>query len=355
MHITVGEASDTVDIADEWEALADRAGTTPFNRPGWIDAWWRAFGNGRLRVIHARENGLLAAVLPMYELRGTLRSPTNPHTPEFDIVATDEGPARAVIAEVMGRKPRRAEISFVPAGGRAARLIGELAPAHRHRMHTSVVLASPYIELEGSWETFEATLARELRANLRRRLRNLNRAGSVSFDVHDGREDLDRLLQEGFRVEAAGWKGRAGTAIASSDETRRFYTAMATWAAARGWLRLAYLRVDGEAIAFDLCLEDGSSHYLVKTGYDPSWGRYSPGSLLRRHMVKGAFDRGLRFYEFLGDDNPWKRDWTRRCRERLTIKTFSPTLLGTADYLATTLDDPVTRKLRSAIAAVVRR
>ena len=42
------------EIFDEWDALADRVAATPFMRPGWIAAWWRAFGSGKLEVLTAR-------------------------------------------------------------------------------------------------------------------------------------------------------------------------------------------------------------------------------------------------------------------------------------------------------------
>ena len=40
--------------------------------------------------------------------------------------------------------------------------------------------------------------------------------GRLSFEVEEGGERLDELLGEGFRVEAAGWKGLEGPAIAAS-------------------------------------------------------------------------------------------------------------------------------------------
>src|SRR5207247_10269646 len=69
-----------------------------------------------------------------------------------------------------------------------------------------------------------------------------------TLEVVDGSERLDELLEEGFRVEASGWKSRAGTAIASRPDTRRFYTDVARWASDRGWLRLAFLRLGGRAL-----------------------------------------------------------------------------------------------------------
>ncbi|HKP88939.1 MAG TPA: GNAT family N-acetyltransferase, partial [Thermoleophilaceae bacterium] len=40
-------------------------------------------------------------------------------------------------------------------------------------------------------------------------------------------------------------------------------------AAEQGWLRLAFLRLDGRAIAFDMCLEHGGAFYVLKGGFDP--------------------------------------------------------------------------------------
>jgi CelD/BcsL family acetyltransferase involved in cellulose biosynthesis len=45
--------------SERWDALADRAGAAPFLRPGWIAAWWRAFGRGRLEILTAGSGGRL--------------------------------------------------------------------------------------------------------------------------------------------------------------------------------------------------------------------------------------------------------------------------------------------------------
>ena len=48
---------------------------------------------------------------------------------------------------------------------------------------------------------------------------------------------------------------------------------MARWAAAKGWLRLAFLRLDGKPLAFDFGLNDGNTLYSLKTGYDEAYRR----------------------------------------------------------------------------------
>jgi CelD/BcsL family acetyltransferase involved in cellulose biosynthesis len=179
---------------------------------------------------------------------------------------------------------------------------------------------------------------------LRRRRRRLAERGSVALELADGTERLDELLTEGFGVEAAGWKGANGTAIASQPATRQFYRDVARWAAARGWLRLAFLRVDGRAIAFDYAIEEGRVHYLLKTGYDPAYRAFAPGLLIREEMLARAFSSGVSRYEFLGDDAEWKLEWTNLARELELVQGFARSLPGAVDWVAFAFGRPLAKR-----------
>jgi CelD/BcsL family acetyltransferase involved in cellulose biosynthesis len=354
MSLRVGAAAGIDELEKEWDELSDRLSRGLFTRPGWVAAWWKAFGDGRLRIFTARRGSVLVGVLPMYELRRTLRSPTNPQTPVFDVLAEDEEVARSLLAGVFDSSPRRVELSYVPSDGWAALLLPELATARRYRVKSHFVLASPYVRIDKPWDTYEQQLSGNMRANLRRREKLLHREGDVTFETRDGTDDLDALLDEGFRVEAAGWKGTEGTAILSDPATTGFYRDMAHWARDRGWLCLGFLRLDGTVIGFDLSLETETRHYLIKTGYDSEYSRFSPGLLLRKRMIRRAFVKKLQTYEFLGDNNEWKQSWTRTVRPRATLKAFAPTVGGYADYVSAT-DNPLAQRLRTAVSTILRR
>jgi CelD/BcsL family acetyltransferase involved in cellulose biosynthesis len=179
---------------------------------------------------------------------------------------------------------------------------------------------------------------------LRRRRRRLGEQGAVALEVVDGRDRLDELLDDGLRVEALGWKGARGTAIASHRATRQFYRDVAHWAAARGWLRLAFLRLDGRAIAFDYAIEDGQVHYLLKTGYDPAYRAFAPGLQIREEMLARAFAGGLSRYEFLGDAADWKLEWANRARELELVQGFARSLPGAVDWAAFAFGRPLAKR-----------
>jgi CelD/BcsL family acetyltransferase involved in cellulose biosynthesis len=339
---------------DEWDELADRTGASPFLRPGWVGAWWRAFGRGELDVLAVRSAGRLTGVLPIAQAGRTLRSPTNTETPLFGFLAEDETSARELAEGMLYRHPTgRIDLFPVDPDDPGVRHVGEHAAACRRPVLLRPVLASPYISTDGSWQVYERSLEARRRSEIRRRRRRLEERGELVLAIHAGDENLDALLAEGLRLEASGWKAAHGTAINSGGATRRFYEEIANWSARRGWLRLAFLRLADRAIAFDLCIESHGAHYLLKTGYDPEFAPYGPGMILRHQMIQRAFAESIATYEFLGtaegDNNRWKLDWTGQLRARARLQVFARSLTGRVDWAARKLGPPLMHQLRTRV------
>ncbi len=347
------EALASVPLAAEWDELADRTGGMPWVRPGWVAAWWRAFGRGRLELLAARRGGRLAGLLPLERRGGRVASPTNPHSPGFCLLAEDDTVRRALADALMRGRTRRVTLGYLAADGsgagagldeslQAARAAGRL-------LVTRPMLRSPYIRIEGDWPAYTEVVGAHKLSEMRRRRRRLERLGKLAVDLQDGREQLDELLAEGWQVEGSSWKGQRGTAVASHADTREFYGAVARWAAARGWLRLAFLRLDGQPLAFDYGIETNGVHYLLKTGYDPAWRTYGPGVLLRHEMIARAFTLRLERYELLGADDPWKADWTDTAHQLTALRVFSRSPAGLAGWAAWAHGRPAAKRLLIAL------
>jgi CelD/BcsL family acetyltransferase involved in cellulose biosynthesis len=335
-------------LAAEWDELADAQDAPAWMRPGWFAAWTDAFGPDGLRVHAVRRDGRLAGVAPLRRSRVGLVSPSNWHTPEFRLLA--DPAARAALAEaVLAGSPSRVSLSFVDRSAHEMTAWEQAARGRGYRVLARPLERSPYIDLADGWDAYEAHLPRKLVSELRRRRRRLEEEGAVTFEVADGSERLAELLDEGFRIEEAGWKGERGSAIASQPSTRTFYAKLAAWAAGRGALRLGFLRVGGRAIAFDFALEDAGVHALLKTGFDPSYRRLAPGLLLRREMIARAFAAKLDRYDFLGADEPWKLEWTDSTRERSLVQVFAPSLVGLASWRAYANGRPLAKRVVQAV------
>lgn len=322
------DAGRAPDFLAEWDALADRLHAPPFLRPGWIRAFTTAFGASSLRTITVRRDGRLAAVLPMDERRNALRSPVNWHSPLFAPLAADDEARDELLRQLFGERCTEIELNLLDGGTGALETIARVARSEQRMTVGRTVIRSPFIALDGDFAEYERSLSRNRRRALRRDRAKLARVGAVELDVQDGRVDLEQLLDEAFAVEASGWKGERGSAIASSPVTRRFYTDVASWAADRGWLRLAFLRLDGRPIACDYALEHGGAWYSLKAGYDERFRSFGPGALLLRDEIEHCYARGLSRLDLLGHVDPFKLSWTNRHDERTSLRAFRRTPAG---------------------------
>ena len=207
----------------------------------------------------------------------------------------------------------------------------------------------PFLATDGDREAYEESLDTHVMSESRRRRRRLSEQGELVFEVRDGTEDLARLLEEGFRVEASGWKAEAGTAIISQEETRRFYTELAEWNAEHGWLRLAFLRLDGRPIAFQFLIEYGGVVSQLKGGFDEAYRKFSPGILLLQDVIAWTFDGSAHRYEFLGAEEAFKLEWAQGQHDRKLLQAFAPSLAGRVDRAVWTYGRPLAKRVRDLV------
>ncbi|HXE81571.1 MAG TPA: GNAT family N-acetyltransferase [Vicinamibacterales bacterium] len=345
------EICDDVDaIGAEWDELADRARASPFLRRAWCRTWADCFSTRPLRVACAVRNGRLAALVPFLDGRH-LRSPTNFHTPEFGALADGPAAEAFLFDRLFALRRDSITLSCLALGASSDRCCRSAANNHGYRTLVRVQQEALYLALDGaSWADIERRLSGKLRADLRRRLRRIEEAGRVTVDVTNGGGDLESRLMEGFAVEPSGWKRARGSAISSRTETERFYRETARWAAAQGILRLAFLRLDRRAVAFQFAFEDHGVYYFLKGGYDPAFAQYAPGKLLVARMIARACDLRLRRFEFLGTEESWKREWTSTRTSRIVLAAFAPGPIGLALWSAHRFGRPLVRTIRNRLA-----
>jgi CelD/BcsL family acetyltransferase involved in cellulose biosynthesis len=335
-------------VAPEWDALADETGAPPFLRPRWFAAWSAAFHPRGLELITVRSQGRLVGVLPLLGRGRVLRGAANDHTPMFGAVAATARVTQ-MLAEALVERSRSIDIPCVDPGSPVADALRDAASAAGHSVIDLHEVHQPYVNLDGTWPEFEKSLPRNVRREGARLRRRLDELGAVSFHYDDGGDRLDEALAEGFAIEGSGWKSADGTAIASSRTTESFYRAVAEWASERGWLRLAFLRVDGRAAAFDLCIEADGVIYALKGGFDPHFRKYGPGQLLIRETLMHAFERGAARYEFLGTADSYKLAWTDAAHERISFRSYPPTIAGSARLFAERSGRPLAKRVLQAV------
>ncbi|MFM7348650.1 MAG: GNAT family N-acetyltransferase [Erythrobacter sp.] len=119
------------------------------------------------------------------------------------------------------------------------------------------------------------------RKELRRQHNRLAEEGALTFERREGDEHLADWTAAFLALEAAGWKGEAGSALASAAETRALFEETLAGAAAAGRLERLALRLDGRPIAMLANFITPPGAFSFKTAFDESLARFSPGVLLQ--------------------------------------------------------------------------
>jgi CelD/BcsL family acetyltransferase involved in cellulose biosynthesis len=334
-------------LTREWEELADLVAAPPFMRPGWFQTWCEAFGRPRIELLTARRNDRLVGVLPMLGRKGSLRAPTNYHSPGFEPLAADEGATYELARNLVSAAGGRLSVGLLGDDDALLRRCETAATAAGWRVASRVERRTPVIRLEGGGRSHLERLPAKFRKELRRVRRRLEEQGVVSFDASNGDHRLTERLEEVLAVENSGWKRDRGTAIASAPDTRSFYVKLARWAAGRGFLRLFVLRLDGAPIAVDYGLEDQGVRYLLKGGFDPRYASYSPGTLLLEDGLAHAVQTGVSEVDLGGGSDAYKLRWTSTVRTRVRLEAFAPSIVGLVGWSAHQFGRPTAVRMRS--------
>jgi CelD/BcsL family acetyltransferase involved in cellulose biosynthesis len=183
----------------------------------------------------------------------------------------------------------------------------------------------PIIDTSASLEEYRGQLSPNARRQLKKARRRLEREGTIELQtVEEFTPDasLPEFLDECFRLEAAGWKGAGGNAVASDARLLRFWHALLERFRQTGALRVSQLRLDGALIAFCLDVLHHGRLYSMKTSYDETFAYFSPGHVLRIAMIEASIEQGIAAQELLGPMLRWKERYATDARTTVTIRGY---------------------------------
>jgi len=190
------------------------------------------------------------------------------------------------------------------------------------------------------WERFDraavrrdsrssAKISSKHRSELGRRRRSLEREYGAQLRLVDRAGD-PCAVEEFLALEAAGWKGVAGTAIASRDSDAKFFREVCATLASEGRMQLLSL-VGTRTLAMQCNFISGDVLFGFRSCYDEALARYSPGALLLMDAVSHFHaDQRATFDSCTAPDNDLCNRLMQDRRALETIIIGRPDALGSA-------------------------
>lgn len=122
----------------------------------------------------------------------------------------------------------------------------------------------------------------------RRLLKRLGESGILSVKASSKDDNRATWATSFLELEARGWKGRSGNAMAKTGSTRKFFHEIINYFGNHNRAILQSIQLDDRPIAMKCSFisADGTGSFAFKIAYDEYFSRFSPGVLLELENIQ---------------------------------------------------------------------
>ena len=320
---------------DLYGAAVDRYPTVSHR---WLLAWWEAFGQDASLYVIAwwRGNELICGAPLLYrscyrlgKSRKVLSLFTNSWVDRSTILVRDgeEHYLRVIVDHLVNDAPYwdLLELDRLDAAADITKRLQTLLNEHRVLVGAESSLQSPYLVLPKSWKELLQLLSPSFRQTVQRKCRKAQKLSNMRLSIRTDPGVSDAIMA----ISLQSWQHDAGTSMASTPQIRQFYEAIIDDAANSGTLFVGIMEVDDLPIAFEFNIVCGQTLHNFKLGYRKDCADWSPGIVLKAFVLEKFINECAKQhkysaeYDFMGTNEPYKRNWSKAVREHVLLKGFA--------------------------------
>jgi CelD/BcsL family acetyltransferase involved in cellulose biosynthesis len=278
-------------LVEDWEELAaEAAEPNPFYEHWMLLPAIEAFADADFRCVLVWDNGKLAGLFPMRVQRRwrslpirALRSWWHHNMVLCAPLIRASSAARCVEALLKSKLAPLFEFALVPAEGLFYGALAEAAaPLGCPWLVTDAYARAILVRSRDPRNRFNSNL----KNNLRRWESRLRACGALTPVRLSQGEDFAAWRDDFLRLEASGWKGQAGSALALREPDRRFAVEVLEEAHRRGRLVITGLDLDGRPLARHIAITAGEGAICFKIAYDETYAKHAPGIVAEVENVR---------------------------------------------------------------------
>ncbi|MBI5643570.1 MAG: GNAT family N-acetyltransferase [Deltaproteobacteria bacterium] len=303
------------EIRDEWTELWKKCGwATPFQAPQWLIPWWRHFGKEGLFTVTVRTGGRLTGLAPFFiysplsDIRRMIFIGTG--ISDYLDILFEPGSAEIVAEAILDRLLKsasmwdRCELDELRAG---SPLLTLKAP-EGFDIRISDADICPFIKLPQRAGELYSGLSPKYRRKVSKGKREMAATGGLRVE-EACKATLREFLTDLFALHGARWGGEGLPGVLSDNNLQRFHFDAAEGLYDIGCLRLHRLVFKGENAAALYSLIKGGQVFCYLSGFEPKFGRFSPGRYLMAYAIERAIEEGFEIFDFMRGGEPYKYFW----------------------------------------------
>jgi CelD/BcsL family acetyltransferase involved in cellulose biosynthesis len=322
MHIRVYEDNSAFEaLRDEWNALLHRSITDEvFLTWEWQSTWWDVYQAGDLMVVAVRhDDGRLIGIAPwfVHTIGGerVLRTIGCVDVTDYVDVIADQYAVTSVqiaLADFLAASRNRFDrvnLCNIPESSPTTQFMPDLLRQRGFDSDLVFQEVCPVIHLPSDWEEYLSMLDKKQRHEVRRKVRKAEAEANLEYSVLDSSslpiELDDALVAEFLELMRASQPAKADFLATAANRT--FLARILQTTARAGWLRLSFLRCDGQLAAAYADFIYNAHVQVYNSGLNPSVAPHlSLGNVLLAYNIQSAIERGIQVFNFLRGNETYK-------------------------------------------------
>jgi CelD/BcsL family acetyltransferase involved in cellulose biosynthesis len=330
------------ELREPWQGLVENdTHASVFQTYEWQRTWWKHYGGSdRLRILLVRLDGRIVGILPLYESQQPLRGLGHARALRLIGIGGDTAPdylGAITLPEYTEQAVQSLSAYLLRESGwdvaeftdlrSDSPLLSELRRVRlplgfsRHDARTETIY---YTRLPDSWEDYLATLHREQRKEIRSKRRKfLAEPGARMFSLVDI-EDLPRIFEALITIHRRRWQEKGERHAFSSPQYLAFHRDLTRSFMELGRLRMYCMELNDRVIGIQYCYVFRGTMYAFQCGFDPEFGKLSPGMSVLGLAVESAIGERCAEFDLLRGDHEYKRYWAKLTRTTESVSLYRP-------------------------------
>jgi CelD/BcsL family acetyltransferase involved in cellulose biosynthesis len=351
-------------LKDTWNSLAESCGSySPWLGWDWFNLCLKYFlGGNELIVLVLYKADRIVAIAPFVvkneKFRGIIRTKKIEllgctHSPIRNFVLGDsskEDMANGVLnifhyIRDRYRKWDVMELDRIPEENDIFSIFNDILSQLRFNFRTYLSAGNWYLDkINYSFSEYFENLPKKIQKDVQYCRRRLGKMGDLRFQIELGSDSLDHFLDLYDKVREKSWK--------APEKDKTFIREFTKLTAEKGWMRFALFRYNDVPIAGQKWVVCNQIAYIWDVLHDEDFGKHSPGKILSTEISQYVFNHDkVTEIDFMTGDEPYKKDWTPKRRERKGIMIFNNTARGKLLAFLMTRLLPMIEKNQSMLSA----
>ncbi len=330
---TVHGFDEFVKLESAWKMLEEESGSdNPFITYEFFYCLLKAFfEKSELLIFVVKDDEEVVGIAPFYRDTSSIRSISNIHSHYFDfIIKKNRSDVYAYVFQYIFKNYKFKNIFL----GDVCSHSGLFDYVNTNDSFIHAVMKerySPVLAIAHDWNDFYASVSRNFRNNVNKRINKINRQGGYLLKECTDTNKLDVFLNDLFNIEKKSWKHLLGKSMLRTDQQPMFYSLLSKEFFDN--VKIEILYINDMAAAFWLSLFYKNSIYQLKNSFVEDIKEFSPGIILTVECLKKYFKQHVKSIDYLGVTNSVKSKVSNDARVACDVLLVKKNLVNYAYFI----------------------